>query len=106
MSERAMSSASRIVAGDLGFIEGPVALDNGSVLVVSPSGDTLLRVRPDARRQSSPAPAAHLMVPPSALTDDAISATAGHPVLDGAAQEDAVAGARSRPSALAGLNPG
>ncbi|MDM0071425.1 SMP-30/gluconolactonase/LRE family protein [Variovorax sp. J31P207] len=39
------------LAGDLAFPEGPVALDDGSVLVVEVAGQTLKRVCPDGRIQ-------------------------------------------------------
>ena len=42
-----MQDDGRIWADGLGFVEGPVALDDGSVLAVSLSGGTLLRVQPD-----------------------------------------------------------
>ena len=40
-------SAGRVLAAGLGFIEGPVSLPDGSVLVVSLSAGALLRVAPD-----------------------------------------------------------
>lgn len=42
-----MATNGRIVAGNLGFIEGPVAMDDGSVIVASLSGGSIIRVRPD-----------------------------------------------------------
>jgi gluconolactonase len=42
-----MQEPGRVVAEGLGFVEGPVAMADGSVIVVSLSRGELLRVRPD-----------------------------------------------------------
>ena len=61
----------RLVAEGLQFPEGPVAMADGSVILVEIRRGTLTRVTPDGRRSTIAVP----MAPPSGLTAPSMSAT-------------------------------
>jgi len=63
----------QLIAEDFQFPEGPIAMNDGSVILTEIKRQTLTRVTPDGKKKSWWRPAAVRMAQPSVLTVPSIS---------------------------------